>query len=90
MFHSRYTLEELEDSQEDSAKKKRKSRKDVVEKLPLKHRVPSGHLFGRLDLRQVTQRLSSAGINDARVEQVNPGNFMIHLVSFKREIFVQI
>ena len=39
------------------------------------------HLYGKLSSRDLVQKLGSVGIQDVKLVERSPGNFMIHLVS---------
>ena len=48
--------------------------------VPLKLRKPHEHLFGQLHVKEFVQKLSSLGIQDARVEEVGNGCLIIAMV----------
>lgn len=97
--NNRYTLQERDDirgsrsrSSSPSSKRQRRQRDSrsstPTTNITKKARRPSGHVFGKLDVREFVQKLASRGFDDARVEEHSPGSYMIHLD--KEETLIQV
>ena len=75
-FNFRFSLTELPET---AATRKRK----FVQEIPCAAKLapPLEHLYGKLNARDLYQKLNSMGVQEAKLVERSPGNFMIHLVS---------
>ena len=84
-FLNRYTLTTLPEPpipEPPSGVRKRKQQHHVVSPISasVKLSPTNEHLYGKLNPRELIQKLNAVGIKDAELGETSPGSYVIHLV----------
>ena len=70
-----------DDKTNESSRSSKRSRRDNFSTTNPKEKLPNCHMFGKINISDLLQNLSSSGISTDKVEEpAGPGSCIIHLV----------
>ena len=79
-----------DDKTNESSRSSKRSRRDNFSTTNPKEKLPNCHMFGKINISDLLQNLSSSGISTDKVEEpAGPGSCIIHLVSFGLPSFIE-
>eukprot|EP00095_Tigriopus_kingsejongensis_P004426 maker-scaffold731_size105367-snap-gene-0.13 protein:Tk04426 transcript:maker-scaffold731_size105367-snap-gene-0.13-mRNA-1 annotation:"integrator complex subunit 9" len=79
--NNKYRLQPIEDKPIEIPQKRKRESRNSTSQVPLQARKPTEYLYGRLNVKEFVQKLSSMGIQDARLEEISKGCSIINMVN---------